>query len=223
MKKFKILDNTTIKLIAIIIMLMDHITIAFFPEKIIFIKIGEIAFPLFAFCIAEGFHYTKDKKKYFLNLFGFAIISEVCFDLGLYGKIYWFHQNVLFTMSIAVLLLIIYEKIMKSKKFTNDIKVALICTSLSISLMISLVMFTDHTMYGILLIFIYYILRDKPLIKFPLAALLLFIVFPYKFALISIPILLLYNGKRGFNLKYFFYSFYPVHLLIIAIVRLFIK
>ena len=103
MKKFKILDNTTIKLIAIIIMLMDHITIAFFPEKIIFIKIGEIAFPLFAFCIAEGFHYTKDKKKYFLNLFGFAIISEVCFDLGLYGKIYWFHQNVLFTMSIAVL------------------------------------------------------------------------------------------------------------------------
>ena len=223
MKKLKILDNTTIKLIAILIMLMDHITITFFPEKTIFIKIGEIAFPLFAFLIAEGFHYTKDRKKYFMNLFGFALLSEGCFDLGLYGKINWLHQNVLFTMSIAVLLLISYEKIKTCKKFTNDIKIALICAVFSISLLISLIMFTDHTLYGVILIFIYYILRDKPLIKFPLAAILLFIVFPYKYALISIPILLLYNGKRGYNIKYFFYAFYPVHLSILAIIRLFVK
>ncbi len=222
MRSIKILNNTHIKLIAITLMLLNHIGRVFFPNELIFIKIGEIAFPLFAFCIAEGFYHTSNRKKYLRNLFIFALISEPFFDYALYGRIYFLHQNVLFTLFLSVLFLMIYEYLINSKK--NDIvKTLLICLSFIITLLISTVLFTDHSTYGIILIFILYVFREKPIIKYIISAILLYLSFPYKYALLSIPIMMLYNGKKGFNLKYFFYAFYPVHLLIISIIRLLIK
>ena len=221
--KIKILSNSTIKLIAISIMLFNHIGIIFFNKTPIFLKIGEIAFPLFAFCVAEGFYYTSNRKKYLRNLFIFALITEPIFDLAFFNRIFWFHQNVLFTLAFSVLFLMIYEHIKNNSKESNIVKGALIGFAFVLLLLISIIAFTDHCFYGITLVFIYYLFRDKPSIKFILAAILLLISFQYKFALISIPILLLYNGKKGLNMKYFFYSFYPGHLLILYILKLLIK
>ena len=82
MNKIKILDNTSIKLIAISIMLFNHIGIVFFPGAEIFVKIGGIGFPLFEFCVSEGFYYTRNKQKYLRNLLIFALISEIFFDFA---------------------------------------------------------------------------------------------------------------------------------------------
>ena len=217
--KIKILDNTTIKLIAISIMLFNHIGIVFFPGAEIFVKIGEIGFPLFAFCVSEGFYYTRNKQKYLRNLLIFALISEIFFDYAFTNEIiYWFHQNVLFTISSAVLFLIIYEKINNSKQSLIS-KTILISLILLLFLMVSTLSFTDHDTYGILLIFIFYVFRDKPILKYSFSAIILYTAFAYGYSVLSIPIIMLYNGKRGFNLKYFFYLFYPLHLLILIIIR----
>jgi len=224
--KIKILNNTSIKLIAFSIMLFNHVGIIFFPNSDIFLKIGEISFPLFAFCIAEGFHYTKNRKKYLRNLLIFALISEIFFDFAFFNKIYWLHQNVLFTMFSSVLFLMIYEKINSINQsisnktmITNLLYILALLTTLLIFLLISTISCTDHNTYGLLLIFILYVFRDKPIIKYIFSFIILYISFGYKYSLLSIPIMMLYNGKRGLNLKYFFYLFYPLHLLILIIIR----
>ncbi len=217
MNKFKIFNNTTIKLIAITLMLLNHIERVFFPDSTLFVKIGEIGFPLFAFCIAEGFYYTRNRKKYLRNLFLFAVISEIFFDFALYHKINWIHQNVLFTFVISVLFLMLYEYINTLKK-SQTVKSLLIVLSFIVFLFISTLSFTDHNTYGLILIFIFYVFRDKPIIKYPLSAIILLISYKYGYALLSIPILMMYNGKKGYNLKYFFYAFYPVHLFILYVI-----
>lgn len=218
MNRIKILDNTTIKLIAISIMLFNHIGYVFFDGAPIFLKIGEIGFPLFAFCIAEGFYYTKNRKKYLINMFIYAVLTELLFDYAFYKKIYWLHQNVLFTFSMAILLLLIYEYIRKLK-MAEWIKASIFCVIFITFLLLSTFSLTDHNTYGIVLIFIFYTLRDKLIIKYILASIMLYISFDYGYALFSIPILLMYNGKRGLNIKYLFYNFYPMHLFVLAIIR----
>ena len=222
MNKIKVLDNTCIKLLAISIMLFNHIGAIFFNDAPLYIKVGEIGFPLFAFCIAEGFYYTKNRKKYLGNLFIFALITESIFDYAFYEKINNLHQNVLFTFSLAVLFLIVYDYLNKSK-MSLPIKASLITISFLLTLLISTYSFSDHNTYGIILIFIFYVFKDKPIIKYLLSAIILYIAYEYGYALLSIPILMLYNGKRGYNLKYFFYAFYPAHLLILIIIRALIK
>lgn len=222
MNKLKILNNTAIKLIAIAIMLFNHIGLIFFEGQSIFVKIGEIAFPLFAFCVSEGFYYTRNRKKYLKKLLIFALISELIFDFAFYEGIYWLHQNVLFTLALSVLFLMIYEHINNSKN-TKDVKIALVITVFIVFLLISTLTFGDHNTYGLILIFIFYVFRDKPIIKYILSTIMLYISYKYKFALLSIPIIMMYNGKKGFNLKYFFYTFYPAHLLILIIIRALIK
>ena len=218
MNKIKVFDNTCIKLLAISIMLFNHIGIIFFDEAPLYIKIGEIGFPLFAFCIAEGFHYTRDRKKYLKKLFLFALITELIFDYAFYENINWLHQNVLFTFSLSVLFLMIYEYINKSK-LSNTKKAILISLVFLLTLLISTVTFADHDTYGVILVFIFYVFRDKPVIKYILATILLLKAYKYGYAVLSLPILMLYNGKKGINLKYFFYTFYPAHLLVLIIIR----
>ena len=66
MDKFKILTNNALKIIACVSMIFDHIGIIMFPTAIWLRAIGRLAYPLFAFCIAEGCYYTKDKIKHLI-------------------------------------------------------------------------------------------------------------------------------------------------------------
>ena len=92
-KKVQILDGTTLKIIAMISMVFDHVGDMFFPDVMWPRMIGRLAMPIFSFFIAEGFAHTRDKKKYLGRLGLFALISEIPFDLAFDGRLGLGHQN----------------------------------------------------------------------------------------------------------------------------------
>ena len=74
-KKWQVLDGTSLKLIAMISMVFDHVGDNFFPEQLWMRVIGRIALPIFAFFVAECFCHTRDRKKYLLRMGVFACLS----------------------------------------------------------------------------------------------------------------------------------------------------
>ncbi len=74
-ERFRILDGTAIKLIAMVSMVIDHLGDNFFPQAIWMRAVGRLALPLFAFCVSEGYIHTHDRKKYLLRMGLFALVS----------------------------------------------------------------------------------------------------------------------------------------------------
>ena len=94
------MNGQSLKLIAMLTMVIDHIGLALFPNEMIWRYIGRIAFPIFAFLIVEGFVHTSDFKKYIGRILVFAIISEIPFNLLVSGDVFdYTHQNVFFTFA----------------------------------------------------------------------------------------------------------------------------
>lgn len=110
------MSTTVLKIIAIISMLIDHLGASGLipygsPLYTVCRVIGRLAFPLFCFCAAEGLKYSKNRKKYVLRLFIFALISEVPFDLMIHQTWFtWQGQNVIFTLLLAVVGITIFEQ-----------------------------------------------------------------------------------------------------------------
>ncbi len=236
MSKAKVLTGFDLKLLAIITMLIDHVGAVFYPNLIILRIIGRISFPIFAFLIAEGFFYTKNAKKYILRLFVFAIITEPIFDLAFFGSFYHpAYNNVLFTFAAAVLILYLVNTYsLFAPHYGVDSLRKIFFFALSLLALISTEYFaTDYGLVGVLTVLSFYFLRDKKAICYTLVACLniflalilagkygfSFVSIIQSFAILFIPFILLYNGKRGRDLKYLFYLFYPVHLLIIGLMK----
>lgn len=225
MKKLKIIDGTTLKIIAMICMLFDHLGDNIFLSQTWMRIIGRIALPLFAFCISEGYIHTKDKKRYLKRLLLFSIISEIPFNLLLNGTIiYLEHQNVILTFSIAVLSLIIFDKITTNKKKISYVYGTFIVLLFAV---ISLLLKTDYNLFAVLLVFIYYVFNSKGNnirnIIGTVYQLLLRNVGIYIFGALSCIPIFLYNGKKGKGIKWLFYIFYPGHMLIIYLIKILIK
>ena len=110
------MSTTVLKVIAIITMLIDHLGASGIvpygsPWYTVCRVIGRLAFPLFCFCIAEGLKYSKNRKKYIVRLFIFALISEVPFDLLFHHTWFsWEGQNVIFTLLFAAIGITVYEQ-----------------------------------------------------------------------------------------------------------------
>ena len=226
-----------LKLIAVISMLFDHTGYLIFGKASFFNYIGRLAFPIFAFQIAEGYTHTKNLKKYILRLFVFALISQIPFQI--FNKIFFdrFLINVLFTLLFGLMGIIIYDKY---NKFLG------ILLSLLLAYVAEKLLF-DYGAYGVIIIFLFYIFKNNLYLKgatFIIAtfAHYLFAVIPYGidtciriFTTIN-PILIyaictslaiipisVYNGKKGRSIKYFLYLFYPIHLLILSGLYLLLK
>ena len=233
MKNFKILSGSALKVIAIISMFCDHtakdilaaydfawqnwFTVGGLDINLMYVMtgiLGRIAFPLFAFLVVEGYLHTHDFRKYALNLLIFAIISVIPWQL-LHGGLGTFEDsNVLFTLFLGVTVIFAIDQIRGWKGFAF----------LVISLLLAWFCRVDYDIRGILTIilifamrnsrefqslgFIGCLFRDKATAGVPLAA---------------IPVLM-YNGERGFIKgkagKYIFYSIYPLHLLLIYGIRI---
>lgn len=184
--------------------------------------VGRLAFPIFCFFIVEGYFRTRNVWKYLRNMVIFGLISEFPYDWALNNKyIYWNNQNVYFTLALGLLMVIIFDKITRGDFIKAGIKkqIAAIVLS-SLPILAGFLLETDYGGLGVLLIFTFYIFRKyKKLGVVSIILTLGFINITELFACFDFMLFEKYNGKKGISMKYFFYAFYPVHLLIIAVVR----
>lgn len=218
------LSGGTLKIIALVSMIIDHATAVFvnyYDYEVLYNMgrcIGRLAFPLYCFLLVEGFCYTRNVKKYCVRLFLFAIISEVPFDLVFFRRvIYMGHQNVFFTLLLGILLIWNMDRILK-KKNSNWIGNVLNVIGAIVVYVLSSYIYSDYGVYGVLLIALFYLFRGN---KGKVAASNIGFNFIFSVGSIrqlagvcSVPIIALYNGKKGVSLKYFFYLIYPLHLLL---------
>lgn len=212
-KKLPELTACSLKWIAAITMLIDHIGAIFYPDILGFRIVGRIAFPIFAFLIAEGFRHTHDLRKYMLRMLVFACVSEIPFDLAFFGT--WFapgHQNVMFTFFLALILLERLEKI-----YSAGGRILAFIAGMALAYVLR----TDYNYFGILLVGLYAnfaLCKERWKRVFPTYLNMLAESVQMWGILAAVP-LYFYGGKEGRKMKYFFYVFYPGHLLVLYFIK----
>ena len=223
-ERMRILSGSVLKMIAIVAMLIDHTAHLFKigADTVLFSLgdhtltlyslmryVGRIAFPLFAFLLIEGFLHTKSRKKYAIRMALFALVSEIPFNLFCSGSLFYGRQNVFFTLLLGLLAIWAWEAC--PKRLAAVIIIGL--------LGISVVLGADYRYAGFVFILLLYFLRSIPLMGAMMSGCILSIASAASFLPIG-----LYNGKRGFIhngvLKYLFYAFYPLHLLILVLIKI---
>jgi len=227
-------NSLQLKIIAMCSMLLDHAAVAlpFFrlPENealyLIMRGIGRLAFPLYAFLLALGAEKTKSLTAYLLRLIMMALISEIPFDLMNYQKPFaWEGQNVFFTLSLGLLAIYIYRA---ARERWGDKPLAYSgLFFLPAAAGAAHLLNFDYGTDGIILIFGLYLWRteykqDKAF-PFYLAAVMLLLWHqnPLQWlAFLAVPLMYFYNGDPApKSLKPLFYLFYPLHLLLLAVIR----
>lgn len=230
-KKFQCLSGASLKLIAIISMLVDHTNKALIYPYLtsadgflatlsdLFDIIGRIAFPLFCFMLIEGFFKTRSRIKYLRNLLVFGVISEVPFDMCTTASFYdinW--NNIMFTLSLVLVTVWIID-ILKEKMRNKPKALWYIISFLivGIACIVSMALSLDYEHHAILIGYFFYIFHDTPLFAIPFGYASMY---TQPWALLGFGLTLSYNGERGKQNKMFNYWFYPLHLLILGVLRL---
>ena len=229
----KCLSNFDLKLIAIITMTIDHIGVVFgTPFYNLLRAVGRLSFPIFAFLLTEGYVHTKSFSKYFFRLLVLALISEVIYDYVFYGSfIYIGANNIFFTLALGLLTLFLLDK---SKGLINryfkdkvDLFIILPITYLLIIVVMGLMgefLNFSYGMLGILVISFFYLFKKNfPLtvLSVSLSTLILGDTMQY-FSLLSLILIYFYNKKLGKKCKVFFYLYYPLHILVLGVIRMLI-
>ena len=307
------ITGSTLKIIAIITMFIDHVgaiivegylnklgpsatTQSYMMEhpEVAFISMldnilrltGRLGFPLFVFLLIEGFTYTKSKWKYGRNLFIFALISEIPFNLGFQNRLFYpAYQNVFFTLLIGLIVLSCIKYLAEERVYSEKISwifypvsflagclipymlmnttffsllkylipigfnTKFIILTLAVAVIFTLVMAilftkkwnadkknrfaftllficlgvlaaellqTDYSGFGVLTIVVMYYFRKNKTLQMAMGcAALTFFNLVEATAFFTIIPISKYNGKRGLSLKYVFYAFYPLHILLL--------
>lgn len=203
------LSSFGLKLIAILTMTIDHMGFILFPQALWMRGIGRLAFPIFCFALTEGFRHTHDLKRYMWRMLVVGILSEIPFNLAESGKIFSVeHQNVFFTLLIGLIMLYYCEKASGAVVKAEVVIIAMFVAEL---------LRTDYGALGVLLIAIYWFTREHKWYQALLSGGWNFLFgIPIQDAgIFAILPIALYNGKKGRSTGYFFYIYYPVHLLIL--------
>ena len=246
----KKITGSTLKLIAIISMFIDHFAATILERQLVVLQvngdiditgepmyiictvmrlIGRLAFPIFIFLLVQGFTYTKNRWKYLGRLSLFALISEIPFDMAFVVKGYKVkkgvllsatYQNVFFTLAIGLLCIMIIDYIRgMEEKSPKQKRVYCVLVTL-LGMATAMLLYTDYSFSGVLAIVVAYLLREKP-VRATFASIVILVVFSSfseLAAFLILPLIACYNGERGWNIKWLFYLFYPVHLLVLALV-----
>jgi len=236
------LSSTSLHVMAMAFMLCDHLWGTIIPGNDWLTCIGRIAFPIFAFLIAEGFFHTRNLKKYVLRLLIAAVLSEIPFNLMVSGSLlYPFHQNVLWTFLIAIGMMYANEKVRAQAVWK---RMAVAFATVVIGALAGLLSFSDYFHAGVLMVLVFYFLRGRSWLCFAGQAICLWylnfealgglvyefslagttIVFPQQgFALLALIPIWLYRGRKGYDSKAFQrfnYLFYPLHMLILSVLAM---
>ena len=241
------ITGSTLKIIAMISMLIDHIGASIIENGVlpkvssdsvisgnvaalhtynvwygvdmVMRFIGRLAFPVFCFLLIEGFLHTRDWKKYTLRLLAFGFISEIPFDLAFHRRFFDFsYQNVFFTLLLGVLVMAGMQYFEKKSELSIALNYSGQAVVVIVGMSAAFLMRTDYGAFGVFVIAGLYFLRKQEAWQTVFGC----VAFCWEFTapLAFIPIRM-YSGKRGMDLKYVFYAFYPVHLLILGLLTKF--
>ncbi len=233
--KSRFMSGNALKILAALSMLIDHVGLMFFPNEIIFRIIGRLAFPIFAFMISEGARYTKNKLRYFLLMFSLAAVCQVVYYFFDDGNLY---MCILVTFSLSILLIYALRLLkvavfsMGTSIFKKILALLFFLACLSGVCLLNIFFEIDYGFGGIVVPVFASLFDfrgiDVPdsirwldcipmrLVALSVGLLLLALgtgVIQF-FSLLALIPLFLYSGKRGkYKMKYFFYLFYPLHLV----------
>lgn len=230
MNNWRFLSGSWLKVLAMVTMLIDHLAAFLWFDRpefqtvlftlhghsiswlLLLRMVGRLAFPLFAFLLVEGFLHTRNRRRYGWSLFILALISEIPWNLVRSGTLLYPRQNVIFTLLLGYLGLCALEYFRDNRRYQ----------ALSVLGLFVVAFFAraDYGYVGYAFILLLYSLRNHEAVRAVVgcAALPSTVIAGMAFVPIT-----LYNGKRGFIkgpvLKYLFYAFYPLHLLVIWLLR----
>lgn len=248
MTKSKILNSNQLKLIAIIAMTVDHIAWAMFDGyptallPLVMHIIGRLTCPIMCYFIAEGYHCTRNINKYTFRLFAFAFVSHFAYIFAsndfvdFKSFIPFYYGNFLNQTSVMWSLAwgLVMLRIADSKRIKSIYKVLLVILICIITLP------SDWSCIAALCIMA--IGTNRGDFRKQMSGMIFYVALyslVYFFAIdkvygvlqmgvvLSIPVIAMYNGKRGKNpkinkfMKWFFYIFYPVHLFVIGLINYF--
>ncbi|MBR3039406.1 MAG: hypothetical protein IKI20_01935 [Lachnospiraceae bacterium] len=243
----KEVGRSTIKWVAIVTMLIDHIRFTLIPTSpqwagilnTAFSCIGRIAFPLFAYLLADGFLRTRSRQNYFLRLLIFAFVSEVPYDMMRDGKYLSFsHQNVIFTLLISFAAMWVVSLFREMEFFKERKNLRFFCEAAVCILAIVAAHYShsDYGYIGVMTVLICFygmlIAKDNPaiavfrpdLIAFAGGVCMLTALDETEIVALTGGFLIwAYHGKTGVKVpKVVSYGFYPLHMLLLVMLRIWI-
>ena len=210
-------------------MLADHVGVSLLPQLAWLRIVGRLAFPIFAYMIAEGCCHTRSRGRYLLQLGGLALGCQL---------VYWFatgslYQSVLVSFSLSVITIFAVDRFRQKKDFLSGCLavltvgvVVLVCCTLP-KILSGTDFAVDYGIVGVMLPVAVFFMPNRTA-KLSCATLMLVMLAVVLegtqwYGLLAMPLLLLYNGQRGkAKLKYLFYIFYPAHLAAIYLVSYFL-
>ncbi len=239
MKKYIHTNSFILHVIAMTSMLIDHTWKVMILDSNWMICAGRIAFPVFAFLIVEGYFHTKDLRAYLKRLFQFALISEIPYNLMAGAFIDPFHQNVIWTFLISLMIISVIEKTKEKNNHTLTILVSVLLTVSGY--FAGLFSMVDYGQFGVLTVLAFYFFRGnqwyfKVLQTIGIVSIHGFMIHglgfdlslfgreifigAQTFAILALIPIFLYNGEQGLynkKIQKIYYWFYPVHMLILTI------
>ncbi len=231
LKKFQFFSGAQLKCLAFISMLIDHVNNAIVTPMLdgggfllylsnIFSILGRIAFPIFIFFIVEGFFKTSNRKKYLITLLIFGVISEVPFDMFTSKTFFDPHwNNMMFTLALCLITIWIIDSIknkLDNKVLWYVISIIIVILFGFLAMQLSL----DYDYHAIVVAYLFYIFYDKPILGAGLGYLS---IIKELYSFLGFGMTLTYNGERGRQYKWLNYFFYPVHILILGILRFYLN
>ena len=232
-KRLQVFNGAQLKYMAFLSMLLDHVNNSMITPYLdgkglllhvsnLLSILGRVAFPLFMFFLVEGFFKTRSRKKYLINLLIFGILSEVPFDLFTSRELFnknW--NNIMFTLALSLITIWIVDEmkgrlVKKSKTLWYGASVLVVAVMCAVAMFFSL----DYDYHAIIVAYLFYIFHEKPLYG---AALGYLSIIKELYSVLGFAATLTYNGERGKQYKWLNYAFYPVHLLILGLLRVALK
>ncbi|MBR5125439.1 MAG: hypothetical protein IKU68_01760 [Oscillospiraceae bacterium] len=212
------LTGNALKILAAVFMTIDHMGLMLFPGVPLFRILGRLALPIFAYMIAEGCKYTRNRKRYFAMVFGLGVICQTVyffFDGSMY-------LSILITFSLSILT--VYS--LQYARAKNNTPGWLVFAGTAATVyMLNQILTIDYGFWGCMLPVFAALPHGTKwdsrrisclALGLGLIPLALSLKGYQVYALLALPLLLCYNGSRGkWNMKYFFYIFYPTHLVIL--------
>ncbi len=238
--KFPDISGLTLHLLAMGLMVCDHLWATIIPGNAWLTWVGRLTYPIFAFLLVEGYSHTRNLKTYKQRLLVFALLSEIPFNLMYSASvIYPFQQNVMWTLLLGLVCL---ESMDKAKKRWKPLWAYPISALEAAGyILLATLTLVDYSGYGVMTILVFYFFRGRKWYHFlgqfmglylinwqliggltvPIAFLGLSMEIPQQgMAIFSLLPIWCYRGRQGYHSKaiqYFCYGFYPVHMLILGL------